>query len=110
MRWQTDRRAVLKGLGGLALTPWASCSPTSSRPIAEAIDTVVVLMMENRSFDHYLGALTFEGRSDVAGLSADMSNPDRSGRPVLVHPSDRDCVLDPQTSKYFQTPKYLQTT
>jgi phospholipase C len=29
---------------------------------------LIILMMENRSFDHYLGSLTLEGRTDVAGL------------------------------------------
>jgi phospholipase C len=39
------------------------------------IDHVVVLMLENRSFDHMLGYLTLEaGRADVDGLKASMSN------------------------------------
>jgi phospholipase C len=39
------------------------------------IDHVVVLMMENRSFDHMLGYLTLEGgRADVDGLKRTMSN------------------------------------
>ncbi len=38
----------------------------------QAIKHVVVLMMENRSFDHMLGYLSKEGkRTDVAGLSGD---------------------------------------
>ena len=39
------------------------------------IDHVVVLMLENRSFDHMLGYLTLDGgRADVDGLAAGMSN------------------------------------
>src|SRR3954465_7929726 len=39
------------------------------------IDHVVVLMMENRSFDHMLGFLTVdEGRTDVEGLTGNESN------------------------------------
>jgi phospholipase C len=39
------------------------------------IDHIVVLMLENRSFDHMLGYLTLEaGRQDVDGLKASMSN------------------------------------
>ena len=39
------------------------------------IDHIVVLMLENRSFDHMLGYLTLEaGRTDVDGLKASMSN------------------------------------
>lgn len=39
------------------------------------IEHIVVLMMENRSFDHMLGYLKLEnGRTDVDGLTAGMSN------------------------------------
>jgi len=38
-------------------------------------------MMENRSFDHVLGALTLEGKTDVDGVSLDRSNADTLGRP-----------------------------
>jgi len=48
------------------------------------IDTIVVVQMENRSFDHMLGALALEeGRTDVDGLRADMANPDSDG---VSHP------------------------
>jgi len=41
------------------------------------IDNIVVLLMENRSFDHMLGYLKLEeGRSDVDGLSPGLSNSD----------------------------------
>jgi len=39
------------------------------------IDHIVILMLENRSFDHLLGYLTLEdGRHDVDGLTKGMSN------------------------------------
>lgn len=39
------------------------------------IEHIVVLMLENRSFDHMLGYLSLEaGRTDVEGLKAGMSN------------------------------------
>jgi phospholipase C len=39
------------------------------------IEHVVVLMLENRSFDHMLGYLSLEGgRADINGLKADMKN------------------------------------
>jgi phospholipase C len=39
------------------------------------VDHIVVLMMENRSFDHMLGFLTIdEGRNDIEGLTAGLSN------------------------------------
>lgn len=50
----------------------------------EKINHLVVLMMENRSFDHVLGALTLlHGRSDVAGISELQSNPGPDGKPVV---------------------------
>jgi len=52
------------------------------------VDTIVVVMMENRSFDHMLGFLSheaFDGRPDIDGLRLptkdfDLSNPDSAGR------------------------------
>ena len=41
----------------------------------DKIDHIVVLMMENRSFDHMLGYLSLEqGRSDIDGLTGAESN------------------------------------
>ncbi len=55
-----------------------------------AIEHVVVLMLENRSFDHMLGFL-YAGTGNVSpagqpfeGLSGTESNPDASGSPVTV--------------------------
>lgn len=51
------------------------------------IDHIVVLMMENRSFDHMLGFLTIdEGRADIEGLKADLSN-SVGGVSYPVHPA-----------------------
>lgn len=44
------------------------------------IDTIVVLMQENRSFDHYFGHFgRYAGRTDVTAAPEDASNPERSG-------------------------------
>ncbi len=45
------------------------------------IDHFVVMMMENRSFDHYLG-----WRHDVDGRQAGLSYPDDSGKRHATHP------------------------
>ena len=51
------------------------------------VDHIVVLMMENRSFDHMLGFLTIdEGRSDVEGLGAGRSN-SVGGVTYPIHPA-----------------------
>ena len=46
------------------------------------VDHIVVLMLENRSFDHMLGYLSLEhGRGDVDGLRAEFVNEHR-GRSI----------------------------
>jgi phospholipase C len=54
------------------------------------IKHIVVLMMENRSFDHMLGYLMNDGMPDVNGLAGDESNRDTSGkqRRVFAYPPE----------------------
>ena len=60
----------------------------------EKIDHIVVLMMENRSFDHMLGYLKLEGTNpEVDGLVAGMSNSDIDNNPYEIHPL-RGTVFD----------------
>ena len=58
------------------------------------IDHLVVVMVENRSFDHLLGALAFDqsypDRNRVDGLSGDEENMDRSGKMLRIHLRERD--------------------
>ena len=56
---------------------------------------VVVLMMENRSFDNLLGHLTVDGRTDVDGIAAGMSN-DHDGRSYPVYPLRRTALEEGQ--------------
>ncbi len=101
-----DRRTALKGLGAAALSPLLpGCVeepgvelPTEITPelLRDRIDTVVFLMMENRTFDHFFGSLSLlEGRSDVDGLLEGMSNPHPDGGVVEIHPADLACIDDP---------------
>jgi phospholipase C len=54
----------------------------------QGIEHIVVLMLENRSFDHMLGYLSLQGgRDDVDGLKAGMSNPYQGEREI--HHLDR---------------------
>ena len=74
----------------------AERSDLDSRELLSHIDTFVVLCMENRSFDHYLGALSLlEGRADVRGLAGTESNPTSDGRPIAVHELSSFTSKDP---------------
>jgi phospholipase C len=63
------------------------------------IEHIVVLMMENRSFDHMLGYLKMDGMADVDGLDAEMGNADSAGAFHTVEPLGlrliNEKVLDP---------------
>ena len=76
-----------------------ACTATSALTPSEllaGIETIVVLCMENRSFDHYLGSLRLvEGRMDIEGLTGTESNPDPNGVPVPVFRLDDYTVADP---------------
>jgi Phosphoesterase family len=50
------------------------------------ISHIIVLMMENRSFDHMLGYLRLQGNQDIDGLTGMETNPNRrtEGTPVRV--------------------------
>ncbi len=52
------------------------------------IEHIVVLMMENRSFDHMLGYLTRDDMPDVRGLTRSKVNFDEAGSEHRVHPFD----------------------
>jgi phospholipase C len=62
----------------------------------DSLEHVVVLMMENRSFDHMLGGLslvTENGRKkypNINGLTGSESNSDTKGAIVKVQPNDPD--------------------
>lgn len=69
---------------------------------------VVVLMMENRSFDHMLGGLslvTENGQKKypkINGLTGEESNPDTEGNPVKVEPKAKfQSQLDPDPDHHF---------
>ena len=63
------------------------------------IETIVVLMQENRSFDHYFGRFNkFAGRTDVESPPDGASNPDKSGvssnTPHTWQHGNHHCFLD----------------
>jgi phospholipase C len=70
-------------------------------PGLDNLKHIVVLMMENRSFDHMLGGLkTQDPRID--GLSGDETNPDINNTPVKVQPQAQyQSQLDPDPDHHF---------
>jgi len=58
------------------------------------IDTIVVIMMENRSTDHLLGNFkAMQPDADIAPLDA--TNPDTNGTPIQRYHMDEYCFDDP---------------
>jgi phospholipase C len=67
----------------------------------DSLRHIVVLMMENRSFDHMLGSLkAVDGRID--GVTDQLSNPDTTGAPVKPQPlAEFQGQLDPDPDHHF---------
>ncbi|WP_157596415.1 alkaline phosphatase family protein [Plesiocystis pacifica] len=76
-----------------------ACVDDTNLSAAEAlaeVEHIVVLCMENRSFDHYFGARQLvEGQTDLDGLSGDETNPDGLGNEVGVYHSTNYEPADP---------------
>lgn len=70
-------------------------------PGLDALRHIVVVMMENRSFDHMLGSLSaVDPRID--GVRDDLSNPDTAGNPVKPLPlAEFQGQLDPDPDHHF---------
>ncbi len=56
------------------------------------ITHVVVVMQENRSFDHYYGQLSKQGQPDAEGPPSAFTNPDTSGDPVSPYHLTDSCL------------------
>lgn len=83
----------------MAVAPMMTRCAGKERPLNETIDTVVYLMHENRSFDHYFGTLSIdEGRRDVDGLMRGMSNGTTAGESIEVYRESARCIVDPPHS------------
>src|SRR6266850_4600152 len=58
------------------------------------VDTIVVLMQENRSFDHYFGQLHYQGQRRSEGEPRNASNPDPlGGAPISAFHQTRYCEV-----------------
>ncbi len=110
---RVTRRNALKSLGATAALPvLANCGDdqgTGGAPGTggaggaggagyvpeDGITRVVVLMMENRSYDHYFGARSLVEGLASDGLTAEMANPDGAGISRVVYRESTFCVADP---------------
>lgn len=70
-------------------------------PGIDKLKHIVVLMMENRSFDHMVGALRAQN-PQIDGLKGTETNPDNTGNAVPVQPlADFQGQLDPDPDHAF---------
>ena len=68
----------------------------------DQLEHIVVLMMENRSFDHMLGSLTAVDARIDGITNADLGNPDTQGNAVKPQPlADFQGQLDPDPDHHF---------
>jgi phospholipase C len=56
------------------------------------ITHVVIVMQENRAFDHYFGKLPASGKLDVEGIAAVFTNPDKAGVDVAPYHLPNGCL------------------
>jgi len=70
-------------------------------PGLDTLKHIVVLMMENRSFDHMLGSL-MAVNPQIDGITAGLSNPDTTGAGVQPQPlAEFQGQLDPDPDHHF---------
>ncbi len=96
------RREALKRMGALgaaAALPklLGGCGWDNAGSETSGITHLVVLCMENRSYDHYLGARALEGLGGD-GLSPEMSNLNLDGEPEAIFRETVSCIPDPPHS------------
>ncbi len=101
---QTGKRTVSQSVTNPLAAERAACAfasgarTTDTLPITEPeraaipIKNVVVLMKENRSFDHLLGGLNAAGQSAVAPISTSFANTDASGTVVAPFELSTTCL------------------
>ena len=80
--------------GGLPVIYGGVVAEDTGTANLQKVDHIVVLMLENRSFDHMLGYLSLEGgRDDIDGLREGLAN-DHDGRRYPVHHLETTAIPD----------------
>jgi phospholipase C len=85
-----DVRAACEFEAGASVLATLGIDAATSAQIP--IRHVVIVMKENRSFDHLLGPLHDHGRADVEGVPPTYSNPDAQGNPVFPSHATTTCI------------------
>jgi len=91
-----DEAAKKRTACGFAKGALAGETHGVSAPVGKAIpiDTIVIAMQENRSFDHYFYKLKERGHPDAEVAPPDFTNPDLDGTPVKPFRDKQLCFLD----------------
>src|SRR6185503_16337667 len=95
------RRTAIKTLGALGAAAAAprfltGFGDNDGGPVLPAgIDHIVVLMMENRSYDHYFGSRSLVEGLPGDGLRPGASNKNGAGDEVAIYPAGEVCIADP---------------
>src|SRR5262245_25617705 len=99
LRAMMKRRDTLKTIGELsAAADMARFLPNCGNDDnPETITTYVYMMLENRSYDHYLGARSMLEGKPGDGLVATITNPDLDGKPITpwLPTNAQMCDIDP---------------
>ena len=91
-----SQRQTVRGRRRSRLTTFAAVAADPAADNLRKIDNIVVLMMENRSFDHILGYLKLEGnRDDIEGLTSGLSNSDGQ-KSYFIHHLDHTALKSSQ--------------
>jgi len=92
------RREALRSIGaaaGAAIVAPRLLGCGDDQVTPGSITTIVTLMMENRSYDHYLGSRKLDEHIAGDGLVAGMQNPDLAGAEHAIYRETVDCIADP---------------
>lgn len=80
----------------------AEGAAATSRQLLSSVDHIVVVVMENRSFDHVFGGLAFDPQfsaaSFVNGLKGHEANPDTAGKMIASYLAKAEGTMNPKHS------------
>lgn len=106
------RRDAIKALGTLAgaasMSQFLSACANDGDGGPQGITTMVFMMMENRSYDHYLGARSWLENLPGNGLVDGMSNPNTQGELIAPFPTTADTYCTDKDPPHGWDPSRVQ--